>query len=217
MGQFGLSVRILNLYSGLGGNRQLWGDDNDITAVEMDPKIAKVYRKLYPADTLILGDAHEYLLQHYNEFDFIWSSPPCQSHSRMIRSGRNRKPRYPDCRLYEEILFLQNDFKGRWVVENVKPWYPALITPSLEMGRHYIWSNFYIPAYTPPVFKNFINTTNIAGSKELKKWLNINYEENIYYGKNHCPSQTLRNCVHPKTGLHIFTELLRDMLTEYIK
>jgi hypothetical protein len=28
------STRILNLFSGIGGNRALWGDDHDITAVD---------------------------------------------------------------------------------------------------------------------------------------------------------------------------------------
>jgi hypothetical protein len=38
-------MRILNLYAGIGGNRALWGDE------------------------------HQYLIDHYKEYDFIWSSP----------------------------------------------------------------------------------------------------------------------------------------------
>ena len=126
-------MRILNLYSGLGGNRKHWG--GDITAVEIDSKIAAVYADQFPNDNLVIGDAHQYLLSHYTEFDFIWSSPPCQSHSRMIRSGNNRKPRYPDLQLYEEILFLQYNFRGHWVVENVVPYYSPLIAAT-KNGRH---------------------------------------------------------------------------------
>ena len=92
--------RALNLYAGLGGNRKLW-KDCQVTAIEYDPKIAEIYQELNPRDEVIVCDAHEYLLNNFQNFDFIWSSPPCQSHSRMIRSGRNRKPRYPDMRLYE--------------------------------------------------------------------------------------------------------------------
>ena len=32
------------------------------------------------------------------------------------------------------------------------------------------------------------------------------YEKNIYYEGNHCPTQILRNCVHPEVGLHVFNE-----------
>ena len=73
-------VRVLNLYAGIGGNRMLWGNNFDITAVEYNPNIAKVYSNQFPNDKMIIGDAHQYLLDHYNEFDFIWSSLPCPSH-----------------------------------------------------------------------------------------------------------------------------------------
>ena len=69
-------MKILNLYSGIGGNRKLWGDKHEITAVEIDPKIAEIYQDFYPNDTVIVGDAHEYLRQHFREFDFIWACTP---------------------------------------------------------------------------------------------------------------------------------------------
>ena len=58
-------MKILNLYAGIGGNRKLWGDEHNITAVEINPNIAKIYQDLYPYDTVIVGDAHEYLRQHF--------------------------------------------------------------------------------------------------------------------------------------------------------
>lgn len=64
-------MKILNLYAGIGGNRKLWGDEHEITAVENDPNIAKIYQEFFPNDTVIVGDAHKYLLEHYKEFDFI--------------------------------------------------------------------------------------------------------------------------------------------------
>lgn len=35
-------MKILNLYAGIGGNRKLWGNNNEITAVEINPAIAEV-------------------------------------------------------------------------------------------------------------------------------------------------------------------------------
>jgi DNA (cytosine-5)-methyltransferase 1 len=195
-------MKILNLYAGLGGNRKLW-KDCQVTAVEYDPKIAEVYQELNPSDKVIVCDAHDYLLNHFQEFDFIWSSPPCQSHSKFIRSGRNRRPRYPDLRMYEQILLLQNDFKGDYVVENVKPYYKALIEFQ-SIGRHAFWSNFNInPMSNEPTFKNFINRQNLSDKNDLMDWLGIHYEKNIYYEGNHCPTQILRNCVHPLVGEHV--------------
>ena len=71
-------MKILNLYCGIGGNRKLWGNKYNITAIENIEKIADVYKNSFPQDTVIVTDAHEYLLDHYKEFDFIWSSPPAQ-------------------------------------------------------------------------------------------------------------------------------------------
>jgi DNA (cytosine-5)-methyltransferase 1 len=195
--------KVLNLYAGIGGNRKLW-KDVEVTAIEYTQDIADVYKNLYPDDTVIVTDAHQYLLDHYQEFDFIWSSPPCQSHSRMIRSGRNRKPRYPDMKLYEEILFLKYNFNGLWVVENVKPYYQPLIEPKY-IGRHAFWTNFDFPDMDDePKFNNFISDQNLKAKQKLMNWLDIHFDKNIYYEGNHCPTQILRNCVHPKVGLHIF-------------
>ncbi len=198
-------MKVLNLYAGLGGNRKLW-KGCQVTAVEYTKKIADVYQRLNPNDEVVVCDAHQYLLENYQNFDFIWSSPPCQSHSRMIRSGKNRKPRYPDMRLYEEILFLQYNFDGKYVVENVKPFYKPFLDPRV-MGRHLYWSNFEWDDFEVKQPKNFINKTNLEGKKALMDWLGIHYDENIYYEGNHCPAQILRNCVHPLIGEHIFNSL----------
>jgi DNA (cytosine-5)-methyltransferase 1 len=51
-------------------------------------------------------------LEHFKEFDFIWSSPPCPTHSRIQTSFKNRNTwkQYPDMKLYEEIIFLETIF-----------------------------------------------------------------------------------------------------------
>lgn len=195
-------MKVLNLYAGLGGNRKLWKDVK-ATAVEQNAEIAEVYASLYPDDKLIIGDAHEYLREHFSEFDFIWSSPPCQSHTRMIKFTRHKLKRYPDMNLYQEIIFLQHFFKGYWVVENVKPYYEPLIEAQ-TCGRHLFWSNFKISEFEIKQPKNTINLASVAGKKIMMDWLGIHYEKNIYYEGNHCPAQVLRNCVHPKLGKHVF-------------
>lgn len=200
-------MKILNLYAGLGGNRKHW-NNCQITAVEADPKIAEVYRQQHPEDYLVVGDAHEYLLANYADFDLVWSSIPCQTHSRMAKAGRNRKAQYPDMKLYEEIIFLEHNFKGLWVVENVKPYYTPLMLPTREIGRHLFWANFHIPFAQEPDFPNFINDQTLEGKERLMEWLGIRYEGNIYYQGNHCPTQVLRNCVHPDIGRHVYQAAL---------
>lgn len=147
----GAAVKALNLYACLGGNRYKWGDDIEVTAVELDPELARMYQERFPKDKVIVADAHQYLLDHYKEFDFIWSSPPCPSHSRArYWSSSNydttTEAIYPDMKLYEEILFLQHYFRtGKYVVENVIPYYEPLI-PAKKRGRHLYWTNFNLPS-----------------------------------------------------------------------
>lgn len=102
--QCNVTCRFLNLYAGLGGNRKNL-ENVQVVAVEKDKKIAKIYQRLFPNDIVIIGDAHEYLLENFENFDFIWSSPPCQSHSRMMKATRHKSKKYPDLKLYEEIIF----------------------------------------------------------------------------------------------------------------
>lgn len=203
-------MKVLNLYAGIGGNRKLW-DNCQVTAVEYTQKIADVYKAQHPDDEVVVADAHLYLLENYNSFDFIWSSPPCQSHSKMMKGGRNRKPRYPDMKLYEEILFLQHNHKGLWVVENVVPYYKPLVKPTKQVGRHLFWANFDFDVEEVKSPDNFINMTTVEGSKKLKDWLGIHYEGNIYYEGNHCPAQVLRNAVHPLVGKQIFDTVKEEV------
>ncbi len=140
-------MRILNLYACLGGNRYKWGDEHEITAVEWDEELAKLYQKRFPNDKVIVADAHKYLLDHYKDFDFIWSSPPCPTHSRARYWGigaNGKNPVYPDMSLYQEILLLDYHFNGKYVVENVIPYYQPLLNPK-KRGRHLYWTNFNLP------------------------------------------------------------------------
>ena len=204
-------MKILNLYAGIGGNRKLWDDEHEVTAVENVEDIADVYRSFFPKDKVIIADAHEYLLKHFSEFDFIWSSPPCPSHSVTNHFLKGQGIfRYPDMKLYEEIIFLKHFFKGKWVVENVKPYYKPLIEPQY-IGRHAFWSNFEI---SPIEVDYDIGTMNRQASKETQRRAIIREAQipeltdlhglKDFKVKN--KRQVLRNCVLPKIGLHVFNE-----------
>jgi DNA (cytosine-5)-methyltransferase 1 len=197
-------MKILNLYSGIGGNRRLWGKEHQITAVEYDPQIAAIYKDLYPNDEVVIGDAHQYLLENYKNFDFIWSSPPCQTHSRFrYEIGvkfRGTSPAYPDMKLYEEILFLQHHYQGIWVVENVIPYYKPFLNPQ-KINRHLYWANFEI-GELPKIVEN-LRGIQIPGLQELHGVDLSNYKL-----KN--KRQVLRNCVHSETGLAILKAATKE-------
>ncbi len=198
-------MKYLNLYAGLGGNINLVDDtEHEITNVELESEIAEVLQKRKPNQKVIVADAHQYLLDHADEYDFVWSSTPCQTHTRMMKATRHKKKRYSDMSLYQEILFLQHFYKGLFVVENVIPYYKPLIKPTATLGRHLFWSNFSISNFEIKNLPNFIQDDTVAGCQRLKDWLGIQYEGNIYYRGNHSPGQVLRNCVHPDMGLHVF-------------
>lgn len=192
-------MKILNLYAGIGGNRKLWGNKHDITAVEIDPEIAKIYQDFFPGDRIIIGDAHQYLLEHYKEYGFIWSSPPCPTHSDIRRCGVHAgryEAKYPDMDLYQEIILLKTfaPKKTKFVVENVVPYYKPLIEAQ-KLQRHLFWANFEIK----PLDKEFKTTrihNNIIGSSEV-----YGFSLDKYKIKN--KRTILRNLVNPEIGKHI--------------
>ena len=179
---------ILNLYACLGGNRAKWDEiaDVEVTAVELDPEAARLYQERFPGDIVIIADAHQYLLDHFKEFDFIWSSPPCPSHSRArywnsSNYDTTTEAIYPDLKLYEEILFLQYYYQGKYCVENVIPFYEPLI-PAQKRGRHLYWTNFKLPNDIGERLegKGIIST----GKNEIEKLSKFhNYDFRQYKGK----------------------------------
>lgn len=191
-------MRILNLYAGIGGNRALWRSSHEVCAIESDPKIADVYQSLYPEDNMIIADAHKYLEEHYSEFDFIWSSPPCPSHGQYRYNVGVRAKGYkavmPDMKLYAEIIFLQHYFKGKWVVENVKPYYKPLIEPTVSLQRHLIWSNF-------PIEAKYFEKKGLRSKNKISDYADL---PDISKTSISNKRQVLRNYVKPELGLYIF-------------
>lgn len=196
-------MKILNLYACLGGNRYKWGNDHEITAVELDPELAKLYQERFPNDKVIVADAHQYLLDHYKEFDFIWSSPPCPTHSRARFARRETTtPEYPEMTLYQEVIFLDNWFYGKYVVENVIPYYDPLI-PAQKRGRHLYWTNFKLPADI-----NERKSSIMEGKDEVTQWCKFHdYDFRQYKGDQRL-DKIARNLVDFEAGKTILDTAL---------
>jgi DNA (cytosine-5)-methyltransferase 1 len=200
-------MKILNLYACLGGNRYKWNEvksDIEVTAVELDPECARLYQERFPNDKVIVADAHQYLLDHYKEYDFIWSSPPCPTHSRLQISLKTKvKMKYPDMKLYQEIIFLDNFFKGKYCVENVIPFYDVLM-PAKKRGRHLYWTNFNLP--------NILSGIKNPDFTRIKNHIEVmsdyhNYDFNKYNGKQ-SKSKMSNNLVYFEDGKIIFETML---------
>jgi len=208
-----MTIKILNLYAGIGGNRKLWTGDIEVTAVENVPEIAKIYQDFFPNDKVIITDAHQYLLEHFKEFDFIWSSPPCPSHSGCNNFLHAQGViRYPDMSLWQEIIFLKHFCKVPFVVENVRSYYTPFVKPQ-EAGRHYIWANFDIGRIK--VEKAPFNIANMRAStrqtpEENLKSLQVFHGFDLSKFKTKDKQLLLRNCVKPELGLHVFKMAFKE-------
>ena len=98
-----------------------------------------------------------------------------------------------DSRYYYDVI----------MTTSAAPYYEPLIEPTAKIGRHLFWSNYHIETIDIPEIKGIFSAT----PEELKKQLGFNYKGNIYYKGNHDGGQVLRNCVHPKLGLHVLNQV----------
>lgn len=206
-------IKVLNLYACLGGNRYKWDEvaNIEVTAVEWDPELARLYKERFPNDRVIVGDAHQYLLENFKEFDFIWSSPPCPSHSRpRFWNSSNYEtttlPIYPDLKLYEEIIFLMHYYRsGKFVVENVIPYYDPLIQ-AYKRGRHLYWTNFNLPndCGEREEGTGIIST----GTDEIKKLSEFHQYDFYKYNGEQSRTKIARNLVDFEVGKSIFAAAL---------
>jgi DNA (cytosine-5)-methyltransferase 1 len=209
--------KVLNLYACLGGNRFKWDEvaDIEVTAVELDEELAKLYQERFPNDIVIIEDAHQYLLDHYKEFDFIWSSPPCPTHSRARFARRcTTETVYPDMKLYQEIIFLDKWFEGKYVVENVIPYYEPLIGAK-KRGRHLYWTNFNLPNDLKER-----KSSIMEGKDEVSKWCAFHDFDFYKYKGNQRTDKIARNLVDFEAGKTIFETalgIIKDNNKEQIK
>ena len=177
--------------------------------------IAAEYARNFPADKVIIGDAHKFLLDNYKKYDIVWTSRPCVTHSK-VNLFKELK-RYPDLGLYQEIIFLRAFFKGKFVCENVVPYYEPVIAPDFNICRHLFWTNVptLTPVELPPYPKKFIayrHAMAMMNRQDLCNWLGITVGDKKIHlsGKN--TAQIYRNCVHPLLGRSVMDDILNSMM-----
>ena len=204
-------MKVLNLYAGIGGNRKNW-KDVEVTAVEGSKEIADVYKDFYPEDMVVVDDAVGYLMkQHYKDYDFIWASPPCQSHSAVRYIGLSRTigpydPVLPDFTLYALVYWFKHHFNDKlWCVENVCPYYEPMIPPTIRLDRHLFWSNFPIPE--KKFDKPAVTHRKVRGNT-VRYGIDIRDKKFRKTPK----AVVVKNCVDPDIGDYIL-ELAKDYIS----
>lgn len=192
-------MKVLNAYAGIGGNRHLWPADWKVTAVELEPRVAAEYSRRYPVDVVHVEDAHGFILEHAHEFDAVWTSPPCPTHSRLARNVASRYGRElrPDPRLWTEIEYLQT-LGIPYVVENVHTYYAPPIAPDVVTARHYYWTSnapaLITPATTIGLLKPDTRASVYADAYGLPR---------LERGSVPDQRKAMRNAVVPLEGLEI--------------
>jgi DNA (cytosine-5)-methyltransferase 1 len=97
--------------------------------------------------------------------------------------------------LYQEIIFLDNFFKGKYCVENVIPFYEPLISGN-KRGRHIYWTNFLLPSVlTNRKNPDLTRTPNIVDVLSVFH----DYDFNKYKGKQ-SKQKMARNLVDYEAG-----------------
>ena len=129
--------------------------------------------------------------------------------------NKNFKAQLPDLRLYSLILFLKHQFRGNWVVENVKGmYYKPLISPTSTVGRHWIWSNVVIPPLKKTESVHIWHGGSPLGQYERAIKAKGLSEEEIKAYK--ISDQMINNCVLPKEGKYILDYLISKQKSKRI-
>lgn len=216
-------MNILNCFAGLGGNRRLW-ENHTVTAIEKDEGIANIYKKRFPADKLIVGDVFEYLRDKtydIDRFDFIWASPPCQTHSQMQKFNPSKTKRQPFpelTQIYGLMFWLNQNYKNKYCIENVQPFYKAPIDPTIRLDRHLFWANFPIKPNSELTERGNNKHGKIGGVMrddghnnlvEYAKFMKLDdVIDDIFALKGYNHAQLIRNTIHGEIGKYILDELI---------
>ena len=107
--------------------------------------------------------------------------------------------KYPDMALYQEIIFLDTFFNGKYVVENVIPYYKPLIEAQ-KRGRHLYWCNFSLPTEIDRKESRGLISSAYQEVKKLCDLHDIKIEFlNTYKGKQR-KDKIIRNLVDYEVG-----------------
>ena len=113
--------------------------------------------------------------------------------------------------LYQEIIFLDTHFKGKYVVENVIPYYKPLIEAQ-KRGRHLYWANFNLP-------QNLSDRKAKVGSgtNEVSKLCDFHdIDLSTYKGKQR-KDKVARNLVDYEAGKTILDTAMNVMYQESLE
>ena len=198
-------MRILDLFAGVGGTskgiHRAAAEQNvklEYVAIDYDPSVLYAHQKFCPEDFTILRNAWNY---DFSGYDFIWASPPCQSHSVLNYTLR----RYdPDMRLYELIKKLRNSGKD-FIVENVHPYYQPPIPWNFEVNRHVFWSNLPIPSFRVVEKRKAFGELGVT---DLLDYHGVDKSVLSHVRGAQRRRQLLRNMVNPEISRRIFQEYL---------
>ena len=123
---------------------------------------------------------------------------------------------YPDMKLYQEVIFLDNFFDGKYCVENVIPYYKPLI-PAKKRHRHLYWTNFNLPNI---LTKRKVLIGESKKGKKAEEVKNLcefhDYDFNKYKGKQ-SKTKMARNLVDYEAGKTILATALNVQLANNTK
>jgi len=210
-------IRILDLFCGVGGVARGFQNfllDNGIEfeyyAIDIDKRVLKAHKLLNPYSKTICRDAWSIDDKEFKEFDLIWASPPCETHSKSRFLNINAKPTKPDMRLYNLIERLWS-LNMPFIVENVEPYYRPPIKPIVKVGRHVLWSNLCIKPFK-------LNLQNFMDVKDdihkLIKYHEIPFELSIKLLKilKKKTRDALRDMVHWRIAYNIAKQVIPQVI-----
>ncbi len=210
-------IKILDLFCGIGGvakgfQRYLLeqGMSFEYYAVDVDPKVLRAHKKFNPLSNTILRDAYSFTDDELLEFDFIWASPPCETHSRLnfYNWGNPKKYKEPDMRFYELIEMLYR-LNIPFVVENVEPYYKPPIKPSVKVYRHVLWTNLSIRPFRVDL-PNFSDVKDDV--KSLTKYHGVPRDVVNTLGTARKARSALRDMVNPIVSYNIAKQIFPQVL-----